>query len=346
MKRTTLLAILFSAVTISFLIHATHTSARQSGAASRTPRTRENFDLRADRQVTLDAPPALESPASEQQQSWRAVERGESRIQRERPGVQIKWSSTSGAPSRLLSFSQTLSAPSGDDPESIARRFLRTNSDLFRLSDGEVNGLRVARRYQTEHNGLTHLTLGQQINGIEVFQAEYAIHVDRAGAVLAASGELFPDAAANANAGSPRLTAEQALRIAAREVEEELTAPLKLRAEPAGVEQRQEFDRAAGFGDHVPARLLYFPLSSKEIRLAWQFTLTMRETPDMYFLLIDAERGSLLFLHNLTCYDENPLKPHGPVYTKESPRPNVPRNGTNPPEVPREDLPFRPTPYN
>src|SRR5262249_17201547 len=79
---------------------------------------------------------------------------------------------------------------------------------------------------------------------------------------------------------------------------------------------------------------------------AWRFIVTMRETPDMYFIIIDAERGSLLFLYNLTCYDENPLKPHGLVYTKESPRPNLPRVESNPPEVAREDLPFRATPYN
>ncbi|MGH9846202.1 MAG: M36 family metallopeptidase, partial [Blastocatellia bacterium] len=347
MKRVTIIALtLLFAATLS-LIHSAGTSAIQSGSSGRTPKTRENFDLRINHLTSLDAPPAVDAATGSPDNAAARISASQpARLKQRRPSARIHWSSLSTTPSRIWSFTEPVTAPQRGDAETIARRFLKDNSDLFCLGDDQVDALRVTRRYQTEHNGLTHVTLGQQVNGIEIFQAEYAIHVDRDGAVLAASGELIPDASTRVNATMPRLTAEAALRIAAREVDEELTAPLSLRAQPAGSEQRQEFDRAAGFGDHVPARLAYFPLAFDEVRLAWRFIITMRETPDLYFVMIDADRGSLLFLHNLTCYDENPLKPHGQVYTKESPRPNLPRAGTNPPEVQREDLPFRAEPYN
>ncbi len=72
----------------------------------------------------------------------------------------------------------------------------------------------------------------------------------------------------------------------------------------------------------------------------------MLDTPDVYLMVIDAERGSMLYRFNLTCYDENPLKPHGLVYTKESPRPNVPKTSDSPAVVDREDQPFRSAPFN
>lgn len=361
MKRTTLLFIsllLFGALLVSVSTSAQRqpvpatvtsqspTAGRQS--ARQLPRTHAEVDLRNVHKRSLTSPVDAETSANLQGPERLAIRTAgrESRLKRQRPSTQMLWSSLSGTPSRVWSFSETLAGPSPDDPTDTARQFLKTNGDLFLLDDSEVDNLRVARRYSTEHNGLTHVTLGQQHRGIEVYQAEYAIHVTRDGSVLAASGELIPELAAAINTVQPTLTAAEALRLAAQEVEEQLTAPLTLRQQPSGAEQRQEFDRSAGFGDHVPARLVYFPLSAKQVRLGWQFIITMRETPDMYYTIIDAERGSLLYLHNLTCYDENPLKPHGQVYTKESPRPNLPRTTANPPTVEREDLPFRAAPYN
>ncbi len=335
------LALVFSVV----LLPASPSSAQRQSARP-LPRTRENFDLRLAHRRSLDAPPETATTGSEAQPPRSQPGARQWRLKRERPGAQLRWSSLTAAPSRIWSFNETLTAPQRGDDETIARRFIRDNRDLFRLGDDEVNGLRVKRRYRTDHNGVRHVTLGQQVNGLEVFQTEYAIHLDREGAVIVASGELIPEVARAINASVPKLSAAESLRIAAREAGEEIVAPLTLRAQPTGADQRQEFDRAAGFGDHVPARLVYFPLSARQVRLSWQFIVTMREMPDVYFVMIDAERGSLLFLHNLTCYDENPLRPHGLVYAKESPRPNLPFTTGNPPVVEREDLPLRAAPFN
>ncbi len=145
-----------------------------------------------------------------------------------------------------------------------------------------MDELRVSRRYRTEHNGVTHVTFQQQINGIDVFQAEYSIHLDRQNAVIAASGELVPRAASAFNLDRPQLDAAEALRLGAREVDTEVTGSLRQRAAPAGSDERQEFDRIAPFGDNVKARLVYFPLAANELRLAWELLLPMLDTPDVY----------------------------------------------------------------
>jgi uncharacterized protein (TIGR03437 family) len=321
--------------------------ASQGQANRRRPQTREDFDARANLQRTLDEPRTAGDPTDTGQPG--ATTRSaaaRSALKRARPSAQMKWSSLSGAPSRIWSFSETLTAPSNADAETIARRFLKNNHDLFHLNDPEVDGLKVSRRYRTEHNGVTHLTLQQQVNGLEVFQADLAVHLDRDGAVVAASGELIAGAARAANLAQPKLAAAEALRIAAQDVEAEIAGALNLRVPPSGVEQRQEFDRAAGFASDVPARLVYFPLATDQLRLSWEFIVWMRETPDVYLIVVDAERGSIFYRRNFTSYDENPLRPHGQVYTKESPRPNLPRTSPSPPVVAREDLPFRAAPFN
>src|SRR6185503_5839049 len=172
----------------------------------------------------------------------------ESKLQREHPRTRIRWSSLTSTPSRISNYEQALTAPSRDDAEIVARRFLKENSDLYRLSADEVDGLRVARRYQTAHNGVTHLTLEQRIGGIEVFHSKLAVHFDRAGAIITASGELLPAAERAANLTRPSLAAAEALRLAAGYADTELTGPVNRTTEISGAEQQQDFDRAARFG--------------------------------------------------------------------------------------------------
>ncbi len=331
---------------------AAATATRQSGAPRR-PRTREDFDIRAGHQVALDDPQDSDiayDPANEEQRRANRRSLQSYGLKRSRPGVRLKWSSLSGRPSRVFSFTQNLSDPIAADPEAIARGFLKNNDDLFQLGadgvDSGPNGLIVARRYRTEHNGVTHVTLGQRINSVEVFMADMSIHVARDGSVLAASGELIPNVARTANLTEPKLTAAEGLKIAAEDAEAEVRGPFMLRAQPAGRELRQTFDRSAGFGRDVESQLVYFPISSDSSRLAWRFTLWMQSTPDVYLTLVDAENGAMLFRHNLTCYDENPLKPHGQVFTRDSPQPDSPHISNNPPVVDREDVPFRPELFN
>ncbi|MEP7339673.1 MAG: M36 family metallopeptidase [Acidobacteriota bacterium] len=323
----------------------------QSGAASSLPVTRENFDIRAGRMMSLEAtaetPSADEANAQASKPTFKRAT-ATSKLERRLPGLQMKWSTLSQAPSRIWGFANMLTPPSSADPEAIARGFLKENNDLYQLRDDEVDNLRVARRYRTDHNGLTHITMGQQAGGFEVFQADLTVHVDDRGAVIAASGELIAGASRKASAIQPKMTAAEALQLAARDVDEAITGALNLSETPRGVERRQKFARDAGFGNDVQARLVYFPLAADALRLSWEFILPMRETPDVYLLVVDAERGTVLFRYNFTCYDENPLRPHGQVYVKDSPRPGaLPFTGNaNPPIVPREDLPFRAAPYN
>ncbi len=324
---------------------------------------------------------------------------------RERPNTQFRLSSLSGTPSRIFGLQNALSEPQKSDVEVIARQFLKTNRDLFRLSDEEVAGLKIARRFRTAANRVTSLFLSQQINEIDIFQCEYAITVDSEGAVVAASGELIPGASRSINLVRPQLSSDEALRQGAQFAGVEIKGALRLRKQATGNNQRQSFsnlDGAEVFDRDVEARLVYFPLSTNQIRLAWEFLMWRRDTPDAYLIVIDAERGSLLYRYNMTWYCFNDQKvsdaervklenqrpflpsspllsfllptfrplqedrlekvsrgdvlfsalgqtiqtPHGLVFTKDNPRPDLPHKNDDPPFVEREDVPFRPSPFN
>jgi len=245
-------------------------AARQTGGARR-PQTRENFDIRAGHQVTLNDPQDADITYDPAREELRLANRRSLQafgLKRSRPSVRLKWSSLTGAPSRDFSFTENLTGPIVADPEAIARQFLKSNDDLFLLGSDGVDRLVVSRRYRTEHNGVTHVTMQQRINGVEVFLADMSIHVARDGSVLAASGELIPNVARTANLTEPKLTAAEGLRIAAEDAEAEISPALMLRTQPAGKELRQSFDRSVGFGRDVESQLSIFRF--QVIRRGWR----------------------------------------------------------------------------
>jgi uncharacterized protein (TIGR03437 family) len=423
------------------------TAANQQADQPGKQKSLEDFDIRANvaRSLTLDAsiqngPNGLDgvngSPGSSIKLPARARNARESRFFRERPRAQTQFSSLTGTPSRIFGLQQSLTDPSSADAEVTARRFLKNNSDLFHLSNAEVDGLKVARRNRTEASGMTHIFLQQQVNEIEVFQGNYAFHLDRDGAIVATSGELMPEASKVINLVRPRLSSIEALRRAAEYGEVEIKGSLRLRKQAEGNSLSQVFSKDDGggvFARDVEARLVYFPLSANQMRLAWELILWKQETPDTYLILVDAERGSLLYRYNMTwqCFEapasntsdqtrgvsegasphrggnrvqgglraeakrgaspklfpapfsglnifaaitpawfyrglepgralpfsnaasarlpivaQTTQTPHGLVFTNDSPRPNVPVVSNNPALVSREDLPFRPAPFN
>jgi uncharacterized protein (TIGR03437 family) len=290
--------------------------------------------------------------------------------------TQTRWSSLTAAPSRIVGFGQALSSQSTEAPEVVSKRFLKRHPELFRLSAQEVDELNVSKIHRSRHNGATHLTLQQRVNGIEIFQGEFSIHLNRRGEIVAVDGELIPDASRTVNLTRPAVSSVESLRKAGEYAGASITAIPGFRSPPRGVEQSQLIDVGGVFVRDVETRLVYFPLSSNQLRLAWEFTLWMRETPDVYLILVDADRGSLLYRYNLTwhCFNEvwgGPEKsgkirksleadgiktvpnlfgllqtPHGLVYLKDSPRPNTPHINDAPPTVERQDVEFRATPYN
>ena len=113
----------------------------------------------------------------------------------------------------MIAQTEALTTRSKDEAETIARRFLQQG--VFQLEQAEVDALQIAQQDRTAHNGVTHVTLQQQVNGIEVFGARMSVHVTRAGEVFAANGELIPQAARAAKLARPRLAANTALEFAA-----------------------------------------------------------------------------------------------------------------------------------
>ncbi|HEX4949391.1 MAG TPA: M36 family metallopeptidase, partial [Blastocatellia bacterium] len=331
---------------LSFVAMQAQTSAsvaprpRQTGTR-RPQEPLENFDIRANLNRSLDTPPHESDNATPQSTTVTEAESAAQELQTEHPRTVIRWSSLTGTPSRITNQAEAITAPSQSDADTVGRRFVRNHARLFRLRAEEVDKLKIKRRDRSARNGVTHLTYEQQVSGIEVFQDHFKVHVDRNGSVLATSGELMPEAERRINRTTPRLNNLAALRAAARFAGVETTINSTPRTESQTAERSVTFGAIPNVASETNGRLVYFPLTAKTLRLAWEFTLWMQDTPDVYLIVVDAERGTLLYRYNCTNYEN----PHGLVFSGESPRPNAPQITTDPTSVERQDAPFNGAPY-
>ena len=112
----------------------------------------ENFDIRADLNRSLIAPP--DEPTANQSQARRQTESAVQDLLTAHPRTVIRWSSLTGTPSRIANLSEALTPPSQAGAEARGRTFLKEQSALFRLRDDEVDGLKTRRQDRTPHNGL------------------------------------------------------------------------------------------------------------------------------------------------------------------------------------------------
>ena len=92
---------------------------------------------------------------------------------------------------RLFAGNTPLTEPAAGRPEDIARRFLESVASDLSLTPDDIAGVFLAKQYQTDHNGVTHMVFRQQFQGIEVWNAEWVTNLDRNGAVVSAGGTLY-----------------------------------------------------------------------------------------------------------------------------------------------------------
>jgi hypothetical protein len=215
-------------------------------------------------------------------------------LQEQVKGLEIRFDPVTSALHHLFSLSQRLTAPRSGDPVTIARQYLKTHRDLFRLESREIDDWVVAKNYRTEHNGLTHVVFKQFWQGLDVFQGNIKVNMDRRGQILSINGNYFPGAATSL---TPNLSATEAVQRAASSIDPVLVFTPTLKAPPAGVEQATIFDRGP-FNNDITANLVIFPAHDRP-RLGWKVRLHLMERRAWYDTVVDAQTGEILFRYNL-----------------------------------------------
>ena len=200
-----------------------------------------------------------------------------------------------GVPKVLLRDGRALTAPSTQQPEAIAKSFLRSQAAIFPFAGSEVDALRPL--VSDAAGDAVFLAFNQTVNGIDVFNGQIKFTLSKAGEVVAvAAGDVTPGLSLST---TPRLSAEEAVRAAYGATGVEPPTALTPFLDPKG---RAAFLNPAGNRfNPITADLVVFPLTSSSARLAYRVYLDI-DAQRYYEILVGADDGRLLFRHNLYVY--------------------------------------------
>ncbi len=250
------------------------------------------------------------------------------------PGAVLRYDGLGGLASRVSRPVGTLTGPAKRDPVDVSRHFVATNPALYGLTSEEAEALTPIRRLTSTGTAVTHLTFGQQYRGIPVFKSWLKADVTAAGELLSTSGALVSKLSKTVNAVAPRLSAQQALGLAASYAgigNLPLPAPA---SRASGVRNTVFFGASRTFSAPPVVQLSYFAVAPDRTALAWDTTLYVAATGDGYHLLVDATNGRLLFRLNYLSHAA------GTVYPFEAPTEEFPVGIGTPPLLERITRPF------
>ena len=250
--------------------------------------------------ATLPMGPVLKSLTKAQRKSLKALQ-----LKVGAP-LTVQYNGLTATPRHLFRQGGTLTRPSSDSPELIARRFLSDNAGLYRFSAEDLDGLRLRTRSTVPGMQSTVMVFEQQVAGLPVYQGDVLVNVSRAGEVISVGNNNFPQLVIT---NQRTLGAAQAVRAAAAGLGTYGYSPTPVGQRPVlstygelrpKYIQAESFAADRQFGDEIHVVPVVFPMG-ETARHAWKLNLTdMKHQGFMWQTVIDAGTGEVLSRRSLT----------------------------------------------
>ncbi|HYP53360.1 MAG TPA: M36 family metallopeptidase, partial [Pyrinomonadaceae bacterium] len=212
-----------------------------------------------------------------------------------------------------------LTGRSAEAHERIVRRFLSDNDGLYGLSAKQVARLRRRAEYTNPAGNLSWVSLEQRLNDLPVFQGELTAALTPEGELVQTTGTLAPDVDEKELSTSPDISAAEAVAKAAATVGVAVS-PADLAVKESSPDNTSFVLGGGPFDGDTKVELVYFPLDSGAVTLAWSMALVQEH--QAFYVLVDAEDGELLFRKNAV--NDQTLPATYVVYGSDSPAPLSP----------------------
>ena len=187
-----------------------------------------------------------------------------------------------------------LTGPRKGQPLDIALGFIKQSRQKFGLSETDVTDIKVTDQYTDRHNGVTHIYLRQQIDGIEVVNAEMSTNVARDGKVINLNSSFIKELRAAAKGRSASLSPIQAVEAVTRHLGLTLTEPLEALETLDGPQRETTFGKGGVSSEAIRVKLVFQPVAENQVRLAWSVELSEISGLHWWNISVDAETGQVL----------------------------------------------------
>ncbi len=200
--------------------------------------------------------------------------------------VRVRWNPRNGTVHSIHVLGDRLTSPSTDDPLTIAREFLLGHPDLFGLAD--LDEFPLENEYTTSHNGVTHLVLRQEHEGIKFDDNALYLHVDQFGQVISVGGDYDP--APVYPSPLPTIDGGDAVTIITSSLSPQTPFQPVPISGPEGMQQETVFEPGP-FNDNPVASLRWLSMADG-IHLAWW--VLFFDDQNYCVSMVDAHNGDIL----------------------------------------------------
>lgn len=162
-----------------------------------------------------------------------------------------------------------------------------SNSDLtFELTD----------YYTDPKNGIQHIYLRQQLNGLEIMGTESAVHLSKQGQIAVVSNKFVNslEKRAGQTVNSPQLSAIDAANKVAAKMGYPFTKSLTYVSQDFSNDHKAVLSDGGFSLSNIPARLMYLLNENGELNLVWELSIEAMQQAEWYNFIVDAQSGEIL----------------------------------------------------
>jgi len=200
------------------------------------------------------------------------------------PESEIFWDSRTKIPKFIKG---TLSKPSAENPETIARKFLEEYRKLLDMQPGFDESLELFTA-ETDFSGFHHVIFLQHIKGIPVFEGSVQVHINPAGEVTAYKDFRVTEVTVSLE---PKIKREEAVEIVCQDIGSEhvVTVPR------SRLMLFRDREKQLPLKNFQLNKLHLKKLRLKKLHLVWQIESIFAEGFAGKFHFIDAHTGEQLY---------------------------------------------------
>ncbi|MFN0139259.1 MAG: M36 family metallopeptidase [Pyrinomonadaceae bacterium] len=225
--------------------------------------------------------------------------RGEEALKTRLPHVKFEYNSDIRTPEVITpdvwkSRIEWLSSPSAAKESEILRNFVKENNELIGVNDEQADSLRVLVDAANPRGNMSFAYLEQVINGVPVFRGEVKAGFTTDGRIIRVINNLAPGLDYESLSTDFRDPLD-AVKAAYRHINEDSNKFDLERNDADSTDLRVVFGR----GDNATlAEKMYFPTEPGVAVPAWRIFVVL--PVNGYYVIVDAENGTLLWRKNLT----------------------------------------------
>ncbi len=194
----------------------------------------------------------------------------------------------------------TVSAAYAQYTVSAVKEWYAQKAQEFNLSSSDIQDIIITDQYTDQHIGVTHIYLRQVVNGIEIFNANSSMHINKAGNLISIQNAFVPDALSKINTMVPSIGVSAALTSAGNEVEMNLQPVLNKGDVPMQHNQVAFMDANVS-PEPVKAKLFYVN-TEEGLKLSYNVEVYNKTTNDWWNVRVNALNGEVLEKNNWTTH--------------------------------------------